>query len=71
MTTQQFLSLSSEEKETIDIFAFAQWLLERGGDVERRFALLSLDLSTEHVLRAYLKLDLENHFAHLNPQKEE
>lgn len=43
-----------EEREALDTFAFAQGLLEKGGDVERRFALISLDNSVEIKLRAYL-----------------
>jgi len=39
---------------TTDTFALAQGLLQRGGDVERRFSLISLDNSFEIILRAYL-----------------
>jgi hypothetical protein len=43
----KFLGLLPEEREALDAFAFAQNLLERGGEVERRFALISLDNSVE------------------------
>jgi hypothetical protein len=43
-----------EEREAIDSFAFAQSLLLKGGDVERRFSLICLDNSFEIVLRAFL-----------------
>jgi len=48
------MKLLPEEREAIDAFAFAQSLLERGGDVERRFSLISLDNSFEIGVRAYL-----------------
>ena len=51
---EAYLKLLPEEKEAIDTFAFALHLLERGGDVERRFSLISLDNSFEILLRAYL-----------------
>ena len=49
-----FLNLLPEEREAVDTFAFAQGLLDKGGDVERRFCLISLDNSYEVVLRAFL-----------------
>jgi hypothetical protein len=51
---EAYLKLLPEEKEAIDTFAFALSLLERGGDVERRFSLISLDNAFEIFLRAYL-----------------
>ncbi len=51
---ESFLKLLPEEKEAIDTFAFSQSLLGRGGDVERRFSLISLDNSFELALRAFL-----------------
>jgi len=51
----KFLSLLPEEREAIDVFAFSQSLLEKGGDVERRFSLICLDNSFELILRAYLQ----------------
>jgi hypothetical protein len=51
---EAYLKLLPEEKEAIDTFAFALSLLQRGGDVERRFSLISLDNSFEIFLRAYL-----------------
>jgi len=51
---ESYLKLLPDEKEAIDTFAFAQTLLDRGGDVERRFSLISLDNSFEIILRAYL-----------------
>lgn len=52
--SEEFFKLIPEEKEAIDTFAFSQILLEKGGDVERRFALIALDNSLEIALRAYL-----------------
>ena len=52
---ERFLSLLPGERESIDVFAFSQSLLERGGDVERRFSLICLDNSFELILRAYLQ----------------
>jgi len=49
-----FLSLSPEEREAIDVFAFSQSLIDKGGDVERRFSLICLDNAIELLLRAYL-----------------
>jgi hypothetical protein len=49
-----FWNLMPEEREAIDSFAFAQSLLLKGGDVERRFSLICLDNSFEIVLRAFL-----------------
>jgi hypothetical protein len=51
---EAYLKLLPEEREAIDTFAFALSLLEKGGDVERRFSLISLDNSFEIFLRAYL-----------------
>jgi len=51
---EAFLKLLSEEREAIDTFALAQSLLEKGGDVERRFSLISFDNSFEIILRAFL-----------------
>jgi hypothetical protein len=51
---EAYLKLLPEEKEAIDTYAFALNLLERGGDVERRFSLISLDNAFEIFLRAYL-----------------
>lgn len=54
MAINAFLKLIPEEREAVDNFAFAQSLINRGGDVERRFALICMDSSIEIVLRAYL-----------------
>jgi len=43
-----------QEREAIDTYAFSQELMSRGGDIERRFALISLDNSLELILRAFL-----------------
>ena len=51
---ERFKDLLPEEREAIDTFAFAQSLIVKGGDVERRFALIALDNSLEVVLRAFL-----------------
>jgi len=51
---KSFHRLIPEEKEAIDTFAFAMSLLDKGGDVERRFCLISLDNSYEIILRAFL-----------------
>lgn len=52
---KEFSKLTPEEREIIDSFAFAQHLLEKGGDVERRFALISIDNLWELTLRTYLR----------------
>lgn len=54
MLRDKFLDLLPEEKEAIDTYAFAQSLLKKGGDTERRFALISLSNSFEILLRAFL-----------------
>lgn len=51
---ENYFKLLPEEREALDTFAFAQDLLQRGGDVERRFCLISLDNAFEIILRAYL-----------------
>ncbi|MEM3612669.1 MAG: hypothetical protein QW090_04860 [Candidatus Bathyarchaeia archaeon] len=51
---ETFHELIPEEREAVDSFAFSQFLLKRGGDVERRFSLISLDNSFEIALRAFL-----------------
>jgi hypothetical protein len=61
LSLKNFLKLTPAEREAIDNFAFAQSLLQKGGDAERRFALICLDSSIEVILRAYLlKLGIES-----------
>jgi hypothetical protein len=54
MVLEAFLKLTSTEREAVDNFAFAQSLLRKGGDAQRRFALISLDIALEMSLRAFL-----------------
>ncbi|MEM1574163.1 MAG: hypothetical protein QXI49_06750 [Candidatus Methanomethylicaceae archaeon] len=61
MSLKDFFKLTPGEREAIDNFAFSQSLLQKGGDAERRFALICLDSSIEVILRAYLlKLGIES-----------
>lgn len=47
MVLEAFLRLTSTEREAVDNFAFAQSLLRKGGDAQRRFALISLDIALD------------------------
>jgi len=50
VTIWKNLKIYCQKREAIDTFAFAQSFIVKGGDVERRFALIALDNSLELVL---------------------